>query len=256
MCRDIKKSSSSHCGVPGKFIALLATPLSFPLYRMFNNIFEIGHFPKMFKVGHITAIYKNLGLKSNKANYCGIHLLSTLSKIAESVMHARLLGHCINNNVISERQAAYTKGDSTTQQLLYIVHFIKTSWTKGNITQGCFLDVSAAFDKCWVKGMVAKLEQIKIGGNYLELFHSYLLKRKICTVIDGFKSESCEVEAGVPQGSRLGPLLWLIYIQVIIVDLESECLLFADDTCIFASGEDPAITGLISFHLQFFIKFP
>ena len=91
--------------------------------------------------------------------------------------------------------------------------------------------------------MVAKLEQIKIGGNCLELFHSYLLKRKICTVIDGFKSESCEVEVGVPQGSRLGPLLWLIYIQDIIVDLESECLLFADDTCIFASGEDPAITA-------------
>ena len=67
--------------------------------------------------------------------------------------------------------------------------------------------------------------------------------QSLCTVIDGFKSESCEVEAGVPQGSRLGPLLWLIYIQDIIVDLESECLLFADDTCIFASGEDPAITA-------------
>ena len=142
---------------------------------MFNNIFEIGHFPEIFKVGHITAIYKNSGLKADKANYRGIHLLSTLSKIAESVMHARLLGHCINNNVISERQAAYIKGDSTTQQLLYIVHFIKSSWTKDNITQGCFLDVFAAFDKCWVKGMIVKLEQIKIEGNCLDLFHSYLL---------------------------------------------------------------------------------
>ena len=243
LCRDIKKSSSSHCGVPGKFIALLATPISFPLYKMFNNFFEIGHFPDIFKVGHITAIYKNSGLKSQKENYRGIHLLPTLSKIAESVMHSRLLGHCISNNVISERQAAYIKGDSTTQQLLYIIHFIKSSWTKGNISQGCFLDVSAAFDKCWVNGMVAKLEQIKMEGNCLSLFHSYLLKRKICTVIDGFKSEVVEVEAGVPQGSRLGPLLWIIYIQDIIEDLESECLLFADDTCLFASGEDPAITA-------------
>ena len=88
LCRDIKKSSSSHCGVPGKFIALIATPISFPLYRMFNNLFEIGHFPDIFKVGHITAIYKNSGLKSDKENYRGIHLLPTLSKIAELVMHS------------------------------------------------------------------------------------------------------------------------------------------------------------------------
>ena len=160
LCRDIKKSSSSHCGVPGKFIALIATPISFPLYKLFNNFFEVGHFPDIFKIGHVTAIYKNSGLKSDKSNYRGIHLLPTLSKIAESVMHSRLLGHCINNNIRSERQAAYIKGDSTIQQLLYMVHYIKSSWTKGNITQGCYVDVSAAFDKCWVNGMIAKLKQI------------------------------------------------------------------------------------------------
>ena len=105
---------------------------------MFNNIFEIGHFPEIFKVGHITALYKNSGLKSNKENYRGIHLLPTLSKIDESVIHSRLLGHVITNNVISERQAAYLKVDSTTQQLLYINHLIKSSGTKGLITQACF----------------------------------------------------------------------------------------------------------------------
>ena len=170
----LKKSNSSHCGVPGKFLALVATPISFPLYKVFNNIFEIGHFPEIFKVGHITALYKNSGLKSNKENYRGIHLLPTLSKIAESVIHSRLLGHVIANNVISERQAAYLKGDSTTQQLLYINHLIKSSGTKGFITQACFLDVSAAFDKCWVKGILAKLEQIKVEGSCHNLFKSYL----------------------------------------------------------------------------------
>ena len=156
---------------------------------MFNNIFEIGHFPDIFKIGHITALYKNSGLKSNKENYCGIHLLPTLSKVAESVIHSRLLSHVISNNVISERQAAYLKGDSTTQQLLYINHLINSSRTKGFITQACFLDVSAAFDKCWVNGTLEKLEQIKVEGSCLNLFCSYLRKRKICTVIDGCKSE-------------------------------------------------------------------
>ena len=245
LCRDIKKSNASHCGIPGKFLAIIATPISFPLYKVFNNIFEIGYFPEIFKVGHITALYKGDGLKSDKANYRGIHLLPTLSKIAESIIHKRLLAHFLTNNVISERQAAYIKGDSTTQQLLYLVHQIKTSWTKGKITQACFLDVSAAFDKCWINGLLAKLEQIQVEDSCLELLKSYLSDRKICTVIDGVKSQFLDVKAGVPQGSRLGPLLWILYIQDIQDDLESECLLFADDTCIFTTDDDPALTALV-----------
>ena len=77
-------------------------------------------------------------------------------------MHKRLLSHYLDNDVISERQATYLKGDSTVQQLLYIVHKIRLSWTQGNVTQGVFLDVSAAFDKCWHAGLLAKLEQIKV----------------------------------------------------------------------------------------------
>ena len=245
LCRDIKKSNSSHCGIPGKFLAIIATPISFPLYKIFNNLFDIGHFPDIFKIGHITALYKGDGLKSDKANYRGIHLLPTLSKIAESIIHARLLSHFQTNNIISERQAAYIKGDSTTQQLLYIVHLIKSSWTTGNITQGCFLDVSAAFDKCWINGLLAKLEQVKVEDKLLLLFKSYLSDRKICTVVDGSKSEFLDVKAGVPQGSRLGPLLWILYIQDIQDDLESECLLFADDTCLFVCGVDPGETAII-----------
>ena len=147
LCRNIKKFNSSHCGVPGKCLVLIATPISFCLYKVFTNMFEIGHVPEIFKIGHITALYKNSGLKSNKENYRGIHLLPTLSKVAESIIHSRLLSHVISNNVISEQQAAYLKVDSTTQQILYINHLIKSSWTKGKITHACFLDVSAAFDK-------------------------------------------------------------------------------------------------------------
>ena len=76
---------------------------------MLNNLFEVGFFPDIFKVGHITALFKGKGLKSDKENYRGIHLLPTLSKIAESIIHSRLLYHFKTNNIISERQAAYIK---------------------------------------------------------------------------------------------------------------------------------------------------
>ena len=242
-CRDIKKSYSSHCGIPGKFISMIATPISFPLTQVFNNMFSAGIFPDIFKIAHICCIYKRSGVKSDKNNWQPISLLPTLSKIAESVMHQRLLSHITDNNVISEKQAAYMKGDSTIQQLLYIVHIIRTTWTHKKIMQGVFLDVSAAFDKAWHPAIIAKLEQVKIGGSFLDLFKSYLSNRKQIVTIDGFKSTVRGITAGVPQGSRLGPLLWILYANDILDDLESEVLLFADDTCMFASGNDPAETS-------------
>ena len=157
-------------------------------------------------------------------------------------MHRRLLSHFTDHNVISERQAAYLKGDSTVQQLLYIVHKIRTTWTHKKIMQGVFLDVSVAFDKAWHPAIIAKLEQVKVGGSFLELFKSYLSNRKQIVTIDGFKSTSRVILAGVPQGSRLGHLLWILYANDILDDLECEVLLFADDTCMFASGNDPAET--------------
>ena len=122
------------------------------------------------------------------------------------------------------------------------MNFIRLSWTKNKITQGVFLDVSAAFDKCWHKGLLAKLKQNKVEGKLLELFQSYLENRKQVVVVENTKSDIKNVQAGVPQGSKLGPLLWLVYIQDILENLESEVLLFADDTCLFASAEDPSET--------------
>ena len=177
--------------------------------------------------------------------YRPIALLPTLAKAAEAIMHNRLSGHFTKNNLISERQAAYLKGDSTIQQLLYIINLIRKSWTKGCITQGIFLDVSAAFDKCWHKGILAKLNQAKIVNSCYNLFESYLSSRLQCTVVDGFKSKFREIKAGIPQGSKLGPILWLLYVNDITLNIESEILLFADDTCCFASGRDPAETAEI-----------
>ena len=176
---------------------------------MLNNCFENGYFPDVFKVSHITALWKSKGLKSDPKMYRPISLLPSLSKVAEAVMHSRLVAHVIENNLISERQAAYLKGDSTIHQLLYIVDLIRKSWVKGDITHGIFLDVSAAFDKCWHSGILARLKQAKVTGSLFTLFESYLTNRQQCVVVDGQQSKFEYVKAGVPQGSKLGPLLWL-----------------------------------------------
>ena len=121
-------------------------------------MFEIGYFPDQWKIAHITPIFKRSGSKDSKLNYRPISILPTFSKVAESIIHERLLSHCIFYNIISDRQAAYLKGDSTITQLLYLVHNIRVSWGKSLISHGCFLDISAAFDKVWHFGLLAKLE--------------------------------------------------------------------------------------------------
>jgi hypothetical protein len=245
LIRNIKKSQISHCGIPGKFINLISQPISYSMSRLFNNLFEIGHFPEIWKLAHITAIFKQSGPKTSKTSFRPISILPTLSKIYESVIHARLLAHCIDNNVITEKQAAYLKGDSTVQQLLYIVHSIRTSWGNAKVTQGLFLDVSAAFDKVWHNGLIAKLGQIGVEGTFLSTISTYLAGRKQVVVVDGVKSNVLNVEAGVPQGSRLGPLLFIIYMNDIVVDIESDILIFADDTSLLATGSDPTETAEI-----------
>ena len=106
-----------------------------------------------------------------------------------------------------------------------------------------FLDISATFDKVWHKGLLAKLAQIGVTGKPLVLFESYLTNRKQKVVIDGIYSDEKDVKAGVPQGSRLGPLLFIIYINDILNDLECDGMLFADDTCLTAVGVDPCLTA-------------
>ena len=95
----------------------------------------------------------------------------------------------------------------------------------------------------WHNGLIAKLAQIGVDGLLLDMFKSYLSDRKQCVIVDGVKSTLIGVKAGVPQGSRLGPLLFIIYINDIIKDIESEIMIFADDTTLLASGSDLAETS-------------
>ena len=107
------------------------------------------------------------------------------------------------------------------------------------------MDVSSAFDKVWHNGLLAKLSQIGVGGLFYNILSSYLADRKQTVVVDGEKSEILDVKAGIPQGSRLGPLLFILYMNDITEDIESDILIFADDTSLFATGSDPAETAAI-----------
>ena len=238
--KSLKSSNHSPCGIPATFIKNAYSCTGFKITTLISNllnkIFHTGVYPQIWKLAHVTPIFKDKQ-KNDKTNYRPISILATLSKIAESVIHKRLLQHLLDNNLISKFQAAYIPSDSTAQQLISMIHQIKLAMTSNKIAHGVFLDVSAAFDAVWHAGLLKKLEQMNIKGDVLKLFSSYLCSRRAVTVINGTKSTELPLNAGVPQGSRLGPLLFLVYINDIVANLESKAFIYADDTTLLATAE-------------------
>ena len=145
-----------------------------------------------------------------------------------------MFGFFIENDLISQYQSGFKPGDSCINQLLSITHEIYQSFDEGFDVRSVFLDISKAFDKVWHDGLIFKLKQNGISGNLLNLLSNFLRNRKQRVVLNGQTSSWADVNAGVPQGSILGPLLFLIYINDLADGLSSNAKLFADDTSLFS----------------------
>ena len=153
-------------------------------------------------------------------------------------------------NLITKNQSGFRSGDSTTNQLLTLVNEIHESFDNRNSLEvrSVFLDISKAFDKVWHEGLIFKLKQNGVGGNVINLLGNYLSSRKQRVVINGKTSEYFPVESGVPQGSVLGPLLFLIYINDIEIGIKSKVNFFADDTMIYSVVHNPTLTASVLNH--------
>ena len=149
-----------------------------------------------------------------------------------------MLKYFLNNNLISPKQSSFRPGGSCINQLLSVTHDIFTSFDNGLEVRGVFLDISKAFDKVWHDGLIYKLKQNGIKDKLLCLLIDFLKNRQQKVVLNGQSSSWTKVNAGVPQGSILGPLLFLIYINDLPNGLQSNPKLFADDTSLFSTVED------------------
>jgi ribonuclease P/MRP protein subunit RPP40 len=148
----------------------------------------------------------------------------------ERIVFNELYEYCNDHNLLTWRNAGFKKNESTANQLLLLVHKIYETLGTGDEALVIFLDVSKAFDKVYHKGLLHKLESFGISGRLFEWFYSYLHGRKRRVVINGKESAWRNINAGVPQGSILGPLLYLIFANDLVDDLKCEPFLYADDT--------------------------
>ena len=142
------------------------------------------------------------------------------------------------NKLNSKNQPGFQPGDSCINQLLSITHEIFTSFDNGLEVRSAVLDISKVFDKAWHEGLIFKLKQNTISGELLHILSDFLSNRKQRVVLNGQNSSWANVHAGVPQGSILGPLIFLIYISDLSDNLTSNAKLFADDTSLFSVVHD------------------
>ena len=216
-----------------RMIKICGKSICIPLRKIFEECLRTGTFPLEWKKGNVVPIFKK-GDKQIYKNYWPVLLLPIFAKILERLIFEEMFPFFIENKLIAANQSGFKPGGSCINQLTAIAHEIYQSFNAGYEVRGVFLDISKAFDKVWHEGLIFKLKQNGISGKLLNLIKDFLKKRKQRVVLNGQFSSWADVDAGVPRGSILGPLLFLIYINDLTNDLSSSAKHFADDTSLFS----------------------
>ena len=215
-----------------------------PLYFIFMKCLETGRFPSSWKKANVLPIYKKEN-RQLKKNYRPIPLLPICGQIFEKIMFHAIYEFLCENQLLTPNRSGFRPGDSTINQLLSITHKIYSAFEEflSRETRAVFLDISKAFDKVWHDGLFVKLKSYGISGCLLTFIKDFLNNRHQRVVLNGRSSIWSHITAGVPQGSVLCPLLFLIYINDLVDNISSEEKLYADDTSVFTVVYDVEIAA-------------
>jgi len=232
-----------HDEISIRLIKMCNNAIAKPLFIIYKNCISKSYFPKKWKKANVVPVHKK-NERNLVNNYRPISLLPIWGKLFEKIIFDNLYTYIFQNGFISDKQSGYRNGDSTIKQLLSITHEIYRAFDANEEVRAVFLDISRAFDRVWHEGLIHKLKKLGVDGDMINILTSFLANRMQRTTIDGKYSEWAEIRAGVPQGSILGPILFLIYINDIIEIIDSDVRIFADDTFIFRKADQHSSTAL------------
>ena len=228
------KNSSGYDSISNILIKSIVDIILKPLTVIINQCLKMGIFPNQLKIAKVVPIFKT-GDDTLFTNYRPISLLPSTSKVVERVIFNQLYTYFETNKLFYGSQYGFRKRHSTEFAALELVDKLLNMMDKGQVPLGIFLDLSKAFDTLDHKIMIKKLEFYGVSDGPGKLLESYLSNRKQYVVFDDINSQVLDIKTGVPQGSILGPLLFLIYINDIVKSSNLfKFILFADDTTIIA----------------------
>ena len=233
---SLKNSSAGHDEFPTFVGKLCVDSYIEPLTFLINSSLKTGVFPSELKLARVVPIFK-AGDSSVLTNYRPISVLTFFAKVFEKIVYNKLLNFISDNNILYDHQYGFRKGRSTQQAIITLVDKITKSQDKGDIVITLLIDLKKAFDTIDHRILLRKLYSYGIRGSMLKWMESYLTDRSQYVVFDGKVSETRSIECGVPQGSILGPLLFIISVNDICnVSPMLFKILYADDTCVLISG--------------------
>jgi hypothetical protein len=241
----LKNSSShGHDNISNKYLKLFKSQISAPLEIIFNKSLTEGVFPEKMKLAHVIPVYK-AGKKSEVNNYRPIALLACISKVLERIIYNRIYSFLDSNNLLNENQFGFRPGRSTVDAItLFLGNLIKNIENK-HYSIGIFIDLSKAFDTLNHPILFYKLQKLGIRGQAYKWIKDYLTNRHQIVKLfnensrDYTFSETQLVTHGIPQGSILGPLLFIIYVNDIINSTSHGITItYADDTTILVNSDN------------------
>ena len=238
--RDMKENKSPGVdGIPPKLLLEIVEQISIPLATVFNLSIEEGVVPLEWKEANIIPVFKK-GSRSKSENYRPVSLTSVICKLLERLIKEHLVDFLVKNNLINPSQHGFLKARSCLTNILCFLEDV-TKWVdEGSPVDIIYLDLKKAFDKVPHQRLLLKLKAHGIGNGMINWIEKWLIDRRQRVVVGGEVSNWKSVLSGVPQGSVLGPILFLIYINDLDDDITSKVLKFADDTKVFRKIESDA----------------
>ena len=217
-------------GIPAILLKRCATSLCVPIYLLWSESMSSGIVPSFYKAGFVSPLFKK-GSRCEPSNYRPVTLTSHIVKVYERVVRKHMVHYLETNNLLTDKQHGLRSNRSCLTQMLDHFDDIYEGFTRGEDTDSIYLDYAKAFDKVDLDLLILKLKKYGFGNKLVDWIQSFLSDCEQVVVLNGVHSDIAKVLSGVPQGSVLGPLLFILFIN----DLEqvvtsSTVSFFADDT--------------------------